>query len=186
MRSRERDLMVELQLAARGVNDARVLVAMGTVERERYVPVDRADDAYADLDVPVGYGQVVHRPVTIGRALALLGLTGRERLLIVGAGSGYAVAVAALLAREVVATERVPQLAARATRALAGVARVLAVDGTQGVAVGGAYDAALVLAAGARAPLRVLHEVTPGGRLVHLATGGDPVLVTAGLEPPAG
>ncbi|MDX6377576.1 MAG: protein-L-isoaspartate(D-aspartate) O-methyltransferase, partial [Gaiellaceae bacterium] len=80
MRSRERDLMVELQLAARGVDDARVLAAMGTVERERYVPVDRADDAYADLDVPVGYGQVVHRPVTIGRALALLGLTGPERL----------------------------------------------------------------------------------------------------------
>jgi protein-L-isoaspartate(D-aspartate) O-methyltransferase len=186
MRSRERDLMVELQLAARGVDDARVLAAMATVERERYVPVDRADDAYADLDVPAGYGQVVHRPETIGRALALLELTGRERLLVVGAGSGYPAAVAALLAQEVVATERVPQLAARATRNLHGAVRVLAVDGTQGVAVGAPYDAALVLVAGARAPARVTHDLAPGSRLVHLALSGDLLLVIAGREPSAG
>ena len=186
MRSRERELMVELQLAARGIADTRVLAALGTVDRERYVPVDHADDAYADLDVPVGYGQVLHRPETIARALTLLVLHGPERLLVVGAGSGYAAAVAALLVREVVATERVPQLAARATRNLAGAARVLAVDGTQGVPSGGPYDAALVLAAGARAPLRVVHELVPGGRLVHLGATGDPVLVIAGREPAAG
>jgi protein-L-isoaspartate(D-aspartate) O-methyltransferase len=133
MRSRERELMVELQLAARGVSDPRVLAAMATVDREPFVPVDHADDAYADVDVPVGYGQVLQRPETIGRALALLELGGGERLLVVGAGSGYAAAVGALLVREVVATERVPQLAARATRNLRGAVRVLAVDGTQGV-----------------------------------------------------
>ena len=110
---------------------------MATVERERFVPVAHADDAYADLDVPVGYGRVLHRPETWPEALALLELRGHERLLVVGAGSGYAAAVAALLAREVVATERVPQLAARATRNLRGAARVLAVDGTQGVPWGG-------------------------------------------------
>ncbi len=186
MRSRERELMVELQLAARGIDDARVLAAMGAVERERFTPVDLHDDAYADVDVPVGYGQVLHRPETIGRALALLELTGGERLLVVGAGPGYAVAVAALLVREVVATERVPQLAARATRNLAGAARVLAVDGTQGTPAEAPFDAALVLAAGARAPLRVAHELTPGGRLVHLGADADPVLVIAGREPSAG
>ena len=104
----------------------------------------------------------------------------------VGAGSGYAAAVAALLVRQVVATERVPQLAARATRNLAGAARVLAVDGTQGLAAEAAFDAALVLAAGARAPVRVAHELRPGGRLVYLGPDGDPVLVIAGREPPAG
>ena len=186
MRSRERELMVELQLQARGIDDPRVLAAMGTVERERFAPVDQDDDAYADADVPVGYGQVLHRPETIGRALALLELAGPERLLVVGAGSGYATAVAALLAREVVATERVPQLAARASRNLAGAARVLAVDGTQGLAAEGPFDAALVLAAGVRAPLRVAHEVAPGGRLVYLAADGAPVLVIAGREPSAG
>ena len=81
---------------------------------------------------------MLHRPETIARALALLELRGDERLLVVGAGSGYAAAVAALLAREVVATERVPQLAARATRNLRGAVRVLAVDGTQGVPAGAA------------------------------------------------
>ncbi len=186
MRSRERELMVELQLAARGISDARVQAAMATVEREVYVPVDHADDAYADVDIPVGYGQVLHRPETIGRALALLETTGSERLLLVGAGSGYAAAVAALLVREVVATERVSQLAARASRNLAGAVRVLAVDGTQGLAAAAPFDAALVLAAGTRAPLRVAHELRPGGRLVYLAADGDSVLVTAGREPPAG
>jgi protein-L-isoaspartate(D-aspartate) O-methyltransferase len=186
MRSRERELMVELQLAARGVSDPRVLAAMATVHREPFVPVDHADDAYADLDVAVGYGQVLHRPETIGRALALLELDGGERLLVVGAGSGYAAAVAALLVREVVATERVPQLAARATRNLQGAVRVLAVDGTQGVSSGRPYDAALVLATGARAPARVVHDLVPGGRLVHLTATGDPVLVIAGREPSAG
>ncbi len=186
MRSRERELMVELQLRARGIDDPRVLAAMGTVERERFAPVDQDDDAYADADVPVGYGQVLHRPETIGRALSLLELAGPERLLVVGAGSGYAAAVAALLVRQVVATERVPQLAARATRNLAGAARVLAVDGTQGLAAEAAFDAALVLAAGARAPVRVAHELRPGGRLVYLGPDGDPVLVIAGREPPAG
>lgn len=182
MRSRERELMVELQLAGRGVADPRVLAAMGAVERERFLPVDQADDAYADRDVPVGYGQVAHRPETLARAFALLALTGSERLLVVGAGAGYPVAVGCELAREVVATERVPQLAARASRNLAGKARVLGVDGTQGVAGEGRFDAALVLAAGARAPLRVLHELVPGGRLVHLGDGGAPVLAIAGVE----
>jgi protein-L-isoaspartate(D-aspartate) O-methyltransferase len=186
MRSRERELMVELQLRARGIADPLVLEAMGTVERERFAPVDHEDDAYADTDVPLGYGQVLHRPETLARALELLAPAGPERVLVVGAGSGYAVALATLLAREVVATERVPQLAARATRNLAGAARVLAVDGTQGVADGTPFDAALVLAAGSRAPLRVAHELTPGGRLVYLDAAGDPVLVIAGREPSAG
>jgi protein-L-isoaspartate(D-aspartate) O-methyltransferase len=186
MRSRERELMVELQLAARGIDDPRVLRAMGAVERERYVTVDHADDAYADLDLPVGYGQILHRPETVARALTLLTLAASDRLLLVGAASGYAVAVAALLVREVVATERVPQLAARATRNLAGAARVLAVDGTQGVSSGAPYDAALVLAAGVRAPRRVVHELVGGGRLVYLAADGEPVLVIAGREPSAG
>jgi protein-L-isoaspartate(D-aspartate) O-methyltransferase len=186
MRSRERELMVELQLVTRGVSDRRVIDAMATVDRAAFVPVDNADDAYADLDLPVGYGQVLHRPETIARALALLELDGHERLLVVGVGSGYAAAVAALLVREVVATERVPQLAARATRNLHGAVRVLAVDGTQGVRSGAPYDAALVLAAGTRAPARVAHDLAPGGRLVYLALRGDLFLVIAGREPSAG
>lgn len=178
--------MVELQLAGRGVDDARVLAAMTAVERERFVPVDRADDAYADADLDIGYGRVLHRPVTLARALALLALQGPERVLVVGAGSGYPAAVAAELARTVVATERIPQLAARAARNLAGVVRVLAVDGTQGVPVEEPFDAALVLATGARAPARVAHELIPGGRLVHVAADGAARLVIADRNLQAG
>jgi protein-L-isoaspartate(D-aspartate) O-methyltransferase len=185
-RRRERELMVEVQLAGRGVGDERVLAAMATVERERFTPVDHADDAYADLDVPIGYGQVLHRPETVARALAELRLRGRERLLVVGAGSGYAAAVAALLAREVVATERVPQLAARAARNLAGSVRVLAVDGTRGVPSEPPFDAGLVLAAGARSPARVAHELAAGGRLVHVAPDGAVAFVSADRDGRAG
>ena len=88
--------------------------------------------------------------------------------------------------REVLATERVPQLAARATRNLAGAVRVLAIDGTQGLPPGERFDAALVLSAGSRSPLRVAHELVAGGRLVYLAPDGDAVLVIAGREPSAG
>ena len=178
-RLRERELMVELQLAGRGVDDARVLAAMAAVERERFAPVDLADGAYADTDLELGYGQVLHRPEALARAFALLALEGSERLLVVGAGSGYPVAVGARLAREVVATERVPQLAARAARNLAGVARVLAVDGTRGVPAEGRFDAALVLAAGARSPARIAHQLAPGGRLVHLVRDGAAALLIA-------
>jgi len=185
-RRRERELMVEIQLAGRGVDDARVLRAMGAVERERFVPLDVADDAYADVDLEIGYGQVLHRPATLARALALLALQGPERVLVVGAGSGYPAAVVAQLAGTVVATERVPQLAARATRNLAGAARVLAVDGTRGVPEAAPFDAALVLAAGARSPARVLHDLVPGGRLVHVAADGAARFVIAGRNLQAG
>jgi protein-L-isoaspartate(D-aspartate) O-methyltransferase len=184
-RRRERELMVELQLAGRGVADARVLYAMAAVERERFVPVDLAGDAYADADVPIGYGQVLHRPATLARALALLALQGSERVLVVGAGSGYPVAVVAHLAGTVVATERVPQLAARAARNVAG-ARVLTVDGTQGLPGEAPFDAALVLATGVRAPARVAHELVPGGRLVHVGADGAARLVIAGRNVQAG
>jgi protein-L-isoaspartate O-methyltransferase len=73
----------------------------------------------------------------------------------------------------------VPQLAARAARNLAGAARVLAVDGTRGVPAEGRFDAALVLAAGARSPARIAHQLAPGGRLVRLARDGAAALLIA-------
>jgi protein-L-isoaspartate(D-aspartate) O-methyltransferase len=167
--------MVELQLAGRGIDDERILAAVAAVERERFCGVDHADDAYADCEIPIGYGQVLQRPETVGRALDLLALRGDEKLLVVGAGSGYVAAVAVRLVREVIATERVAQLAARAARNLGTSARVLVADGTQGLARHAPYDAALVLAVGTRAPQRVLHELTPGGRLVHLDEAGAAV-----------
>jgi protein-L-isoaspartate(D-aspartate) O-methyltransferase len=168
--------MVERQLRGRGIRDERVLAAMSEVPRERFVPVEDAGEAYADRAIAIGYGQTISQPYMVALALELLGLAGTERLLEVGAGSGYAAAVAARLVPEVVAVERVEALAQRALRALRDLGatnvRVLARDGARGVAEHAPYDAILVSAAASRLPLRLYHELTPEGRLV--APVGDP------------
>ncbi len=169
-RSRERALMVELQLANRGIRDARVLAAMGEVERERFVPVESEEEAYADRALPIGYGQTISQPYVVALALELLELAGTEHLLEVGAGSGYASCVAARLVRDVVAVERIPQLAARAARALAAAGaanvRVLGADGSRGIPSEAPFDAILVSAAAETLPMRLYHELRPGGRMV--------------------
>lgn len=168
--------MVERQLRGRGIADERVLAAMAAVPRERFVPAEEAGEAYADRAIAIGYGQTISQPYIVALSLELLELTGTERLLEVGAGSGYAAAVAARLVGEVVAVERVEPLAQRALRALRDVGasdvRVLARDGARGVAEHAPYDAILVSAAASRLPLRLYHELTPEGRLV--APVGDP------------
>jgi protein-L-isoaspartate(D-aspartate) O-methyltransferase len=169
--------MVELQLAARGIGEERLLAAMAAVERERFVPADHQDDAYADVAIPIGYGQVLSAPHVVARSLALLDLVGTEHLLVVGVGSGYLAAVAARLAGDVIAVDRVPQLAARATRALAGVGvanvRVLAADGSRGVPAHAPYDAILATYATTSPPLRLAHELREGGRLVARIGDGE-------------
>ena len=162
--------MVKRQLRGRGIADERVLAAMGEVPRERFVlPEDRAQ-AYDDTPLAIGYGQTISQPYIVALQLEQLGLRGDERLLEVGAGSGYAAAVASHLVREVVATERIGGLAARAARALAGVGatnvRVLAVDGQRGVPGAGPFDAILVSAAAERFPERLYHELAVEGRIV--------------------
>jgi protein-L-isoaspartate(D-aspartate) O-methyltransferase len=162
--------MVERQLRGRGIGDERVLAAMGSVPRERFVPVEDAAEAYADKALPIGYGQTISQPYMVALSLELLALTGGERLLEVGAGSGYAAAVAGRLVSEVIAVERIEPLAQRALRALrdtgATNVRVLARDGARGVADHAPYDAILVSAAASRLPLRLYHELAPDGRLV--------------------
>jgi protein-L-isoaspartate(D-aspartate) O-methyltransferase len=162
--------MVERQLRGRGIADERVLAAMAAVPRERFVlPEDRAQ-AYDDTPLAIGYGQTISQPYIVALQLEQLELRGDERLLEVGAGSGYAAAVASQLVREVVATERIGGLAARAARALANVgatnARVLAVDGQRGVPGAGPFDAILVSAAAERFPERLYHELAVEGRIV--------------------
>jgi protein-L-isoaspartate(D-aspartate) O-methyltransferase len=162
--------MVEGQLRRRGIRDQSVLRAMGEVERELFVPVESAEDAYADRALPIGYGQTISQPYVVALALELLELTGSEHMLEVGAGSGYAAAVASRLVRDLVAVERIPQLAARARRALdragAGNIRLLENDGSRGVPAEAPFDAILVSAASPTVPLRLYHELTADGRMV--------------------
>ena len=104
--------MVAEQIRARGVSDPRVLAALETVPRHLFVGPGEAPEAYRDYPLPIGEGQTISQPYVVALMSELLQLTGEERVLEVGTGSGYQAAVLAELCREVVSVERVPELAA--------------------------------------------------------------------------
>jgi protein-L-isoaspartate(D-aspartate) O-methyltransferase len=109
--SPDRGRMVERQLRRRGIRDERVLAALGRVPRELFVPVQERAAAYSDNALPIGHGQTISQPYMVARICEDLQLRGEERVLDVGAGSGYQAAVLAELAAAVVAVERIPELA---------------------------------------------------------------------------
>src|SRR6478609_10929437 len=111
--------MVDRQLRARGIEDERVLAAMGRVPRELFVPVEFRDRAYADAALPIGADQTISQPYMVALICIALRLRGGERVLDVGTGSGYQAAVLAEMGAEVHSIERVPDLAVEAREALA-------------------------------------------------------------------
>lgn len=169
-REAERLAMVRTQIEARGVRDVRVLEAMRAVERHRFVPADVASQAYADWPLPIGEGQTISQPYIVALMSELLGLSGDERVLEVGTGSGYQAAVLARLAREVYTIEIKPVLQARAARLLAelGLRNVTAVagDGYYGIASAAPFDAIMITAAVDHVPPPLLAQLVDGGRLV--------------------
>jgi protein-L-isoaspartate(D-aspartate) O-methyltransferase len=110
--------MVERQLRRRGIEDERVLAAMAEVPRELFVPEDQRRNAYRDGALRIGEGQTISQPWIVACMAQLLDLSGDERVLEVGTGSGYAAAVLSRLAREVLTIERYPALAEAARAAL--------------------------------------------------------------------
>ena len=106
-----RRAMVESQLRTTGVNDPRVVAAMGAVTRERFVPEGRSALAYADAAVPLGDGRALVPPMVLGRLLTESRLTGREHALVIGAATGYSAAVLAHIGLDVVALEGSAELA---------------------------------------------------------------------------
>ncbi|OFW74528.1 MAG: protein-L-isoaspartate O-methyltransferase [Actinobacteria bacterium RBG_16_68_12] len=183
--------MVERQLRERGISDERVLEAMGRVPRELFLPEDLRHLAYEDGALPIGFGQTMSQPFIVGTICALLGLEGDERVLDVGTGSGYQVAVLAELASEVVTIERMPELAERARGALveAGYERVEVHvgDGSLGVPERAPFDAVAVAAAAPVVPPALYAQLVEGGRLVlprGSRWGQDLVLVVRTDEGP--
>ena len=148
--------MVERQLRRRGISDERVLAAMARVPRELFVPEKLGAYAYDDGALPIGHRQTISQPFVVATICSLLGLTGVERVLDVGTGSGYQAAVLAELAAEVVTIERIPQLAeeARARLVEAGYAdvEVRVGDGSLGVPERAPFDAIAVAAAAPTVP----------------------------------
>jgi protein-L-isoaspartate(D-aspartate) O-methyltransferase len=162
--------MVQRQLRERGVTDERVLAAMERVPREQFVPVELRRRAYEVAAQPIGGGQTISQPYMVAQICVTLGLTGSERVLDVGTGSGYQAAVLAELAAEVDTIERLPELAelARANLEAAGYSsvRVHVGDGTRGLAERAPFDAIAVAAAAPGLPQRLYEQLEPRGRMV--------------------
>jgi protein-L-isoaspartate(D-aspartate) O-methyltransferase len=157
-------------LQQKGIRDLAVLRAIGTVPRHLFVPESVRHRAYEDVALPIGGGQTISQPWVQARYLELAQLSGRERVLEVGAGSGYQTALLAQLADAVFAVERIPALAQSARAALeqAGIRNVtvLVGDGTLGWRPFAPYDAILVAAASPEIPAPLVEQLSPGGRLV--------------------
>jgi len=155
----------------REIRDERVLEAMARVPRERFAPPELQHLAYQDTPLPIGEGQTISQPFMVALMTQELVLTGNEKVLEIGTGSGYQAAVLAELARQVVTVERVSSLAARAQAMLTelGYANVevhLAHEDRLGWPEGAPYDAILVTAAAPRVPPSLLRQLGVGGRLV--------------------
>lgn len=170
-------------LQQKGIRDLAVLRAIGTVPRHLFVPESVRHRAYEDVALPIGGGQTISQPWVQARYLELAALTGRERVLEVGAGSGYQTALLAQLADAVFAVERIPALAqsARAALEAAGVRNVtvLVGDGTLGWRPFAPYDAILVAAASPEIPAPLVEQLSPGGRLVIPLGNRDNQVLTA-------
>ena len=165
-----RERMVVEQIEARDVVDRRVLAAMRTVPRHRFVPEALHPEAYDDHPLPIGEGQTISQPYIVAIMSELLRLEGGERVLEVGTGSGYQAAVLAGLAAEVYSIEIVEPLARQAAATLrelgyTGVA-VRAGDGYLGWPEAAPFDAIIVTAAPDHVPQPLVDQLKPGGRLV--------------------
>jgi len=162
----EREAMVALQLRARGIENERVLSAMGRVPRELFVPEALRERAYDDAALPIGEGQTISQPYMVARICEELELRGDERVLDVGTGSGYQAAVLAELAAEVHTIERIPALAERARAILGDRVHVHVGDGSRGLAEHAPYGAIAVAAAAPRLPEALFEQLELRGRLV--------------------
>ncbi|HEV8311327.1 MAG TPA: protein-L-isoaspartate(D-aspartate) O-methyltransferase [Methylomirabilota bacterium] len=174
--ARERERMVEEQLVRRGISDARGLEAMRKVPRHRFVEEALRDRAYGDHPLPIGEGQTISQPYMVAAMTQLLRLTGSEKVLEIGTGSGYQTAILAELTRRVCSIERLPGLATRARRILEELGYTNAVvktaDGTYGWPDEAPFDRILVAAGAPAVPMPLFQQLAEGGRLV--VPIGDP------------
>ena len=157
-------------LRLKGIRDLAVLKAFAETPRHLFVPEAVRHRAYEDVALPIGNGQTISQPFTQARYLAALRLTGKEKVLEIGTGSGYQTALLGALAATVFSVERVETLARAAQQALrqAGATNVSVLhgDGTLGWSAYAPYDAILVTAGGPDVPPPLVEQLAPGGRLL--------------------
>ena len=165
-----REAMVENQIKARGITDARVLAAMRQLPRHAFVPDNLLDEAYQDHPLPVGEGQTISQPYIVALMTSRLELKGSEKVLEIGTGSGYQAAILAQLSKEVHTVERIPELAEKAKNMLKelGIDNVIVHlgDGSLGWPEAAPYDRIIVTAAAPAVPEELTSQLAPGGRLI--------------------
>jgi protein-L-isoaspartate(D-aspartate) O-methyltransferase len=167
-RRRRRD-MVEHQLRPRGIKDPKVLEVMSRVPRHAFVPANLRDRAYSDTPLHIGAGQTISQPYMVALMTEMLGLTGSEKVLEIGTGSGYQTAILAELARFVYSIERIEALAedARERLALLGYSNVdvRVSDGSSGLPSEAPFDAIMVTAGAPEVPVSLCRQLAEDGRL---------------------
>src|SRR5271165_439598 len=171
-----RNEMVEKALVARGVRSALVLNAMRSVPREAFLPAQLREFAYEDAPLPIEEGQTISQPYIVAFMTEALALRGGEKVLEIGAGSGYAAAILSEIAGDVYTVERHGPLAEKAAATLADLGydnvHVLHGDGTKGWPEHAPYDAIVVAAGGPQVPESLKEQLKVGGRLV-IPIGAD-------------
>jgi protein-L-isoaspartate(D-aspartate) O-methyltransferase len=168
--SRLREKMVDQQIRGRHIRDPRVLSAMRTIPRHRFVPSDQQSRAYEDHPLPIPSGQTISQPYIVAYMLQALALQGSEKVLEIGTGSGYQAALLAHLTREVHSVERHEQLALNAAEVLNGLGItnvwVHHGDGSNGWAQNAPYDSIIVAASAPVVPQPLLQQLNDSGRLI--------------------
>lgn len=157
-------------LQRQGVRDMAVLRAVGTIPRHLFVPESLRHRAYEDEALPIGNGQTISQPFVQARSCELLRLTGRERVLEVGTGSGYQTALLSMLAETVFSIERIADLARAAHEVIRSLGlnnvSIIHGDGSLGWRPNAPYEGIVVAAASPVIPEPLVAQLTPGGRLV--------------------
>lgn len=172
----QRERMITEQLIPRGIKDPLVLGAFSKVERHKFVPEKFEAAAYADHPLPVGEGQTISQPYMVALMTEKLALTGRERVLEIGTGSGYQAAILAEIAREVYSIERFEILANNAKVALEELGykniRIKVGDGTLGWEECAPFDRIIITAGAPHIPKSLVSQLNAGGKMV-LPVGGS-------------
>lgn len=175
--ARLRDAMVESQIIARGTRHKALIEAMRLIPRHLFVEEALWAQAYSDFPLPIGHKQTISQPYMVAFMTESLGLTGKEKVLEIGGGSGYHTAVLSMLSDRVYSIERIPQIASRARRVLDSLSSSNVVmrigDGTMGWPEEAPFDAVIVAASSPDVPPAYLEQLSLGGRLIMPVGGSD-------------
>ena len=167
---KQRMRMVETQIRARGISDARVLAAMETIPRHIFVDDGLQDQSYQDNPLPIGEGQTISQPYIVALMSQAMEISKKDKVLEIGTGSGYQTAILAELADQVFSIERIAKLASKARKCLDALGyfnvAIRVGDGTYGWKEEAPFNAIIITAGGPSLPQNLLSQLAVGGRIV--------------------